>query len=231
MTVERLQISQKVEEFVARLTGFCDKAEVVGEYRRLFEWVPQRIVILAICEDPITLFDSIGNWAVIVRQKHQVNHEGLTFQFRFTSQEEWATQLIRNTGTTKFWSELQALAQKRHLILKSEGLFISAERVTTLKEDDVFREIEIPYIPPEERTELPTLANERNYFRIESSDGSKYYTVQLEKSEWSCTCPHHIYRKAECKHIQQAMLQYSATALNRTEKAVDDGVNYEQDGD
>ncbi|TXT63702.1 MAG: hypothetical protein BAJALOKI1v1_680015 [Promethearchaeota archaeon] len=37
-----------------------------------------------------------------------------------------------------------------------------------------------------------------------SSDKSKIYTVtKRSDGSFSCTCPQHIYRRAECKHIQQ----------------------------
>lgn len=37
-------------------------------------------------------------------------------------------------------------------------------------------------------------------FRVESSDGKKYYNVDAAKP--SCECPAFIFRKMECKHIE-----------------------------
>ncbi len=46
-----------------------------------------------------------------------------------------------------------------------------------------------------------------NQWMIESeSDPNKTYTVTKHSEfKWSCTCPHHIFRRAECKHIREAM--------------------------
>ena len=53
-----------------------------------------------------------------------------------------------------------------------------------------------------------------NQWAIESSsDPSKRYQVTLHPTgSWSCTCPHHLYRKVECKHIRQAKRQQSPQA-------------------
>jgi len=38
------------------------------------------------------------------------------------------------------------------------------------------------------------------------SDPNKTYTITKQPGgKWSCTCPHHVYRRATCKHILEAM--------------------------
>ncbi len=39
-----------------------------------------------------------------------------------------------------------------------------------------------------------------NLFRVESSEGGRYYSVDLKKN--ICDCPAFSFRKKECKHLQ-----------------------------
>ncbi len=49
-----------------------------------------------------------------------------------------------------------------------------------------------------------------------SSDKSKTYIVKRNiNGSFSCTCPHHTYRKAECKHIKK--VKESLKVVNFTE--------------
>ena len=64
----------------------------------------------------------------------------------------------------------------------------------------------------ESRTHLAPEASERtNVWFIDShSDPHKKYKVILKPNgEWSCTCPHHVYRHAICKHIKEVRRKYS----------------------
>ena len=43
-----------------------------------------------------------------------------------------------------------------------------------------------------------------------AGSGDKLYSVTLVNGDAiSCTCPHHMYRKAFCKHMKQAVTDYS----------------------
>ena len=45
-------------------------------------------------------------------------------------------------------------------------------------------------------------------YKILSSDGQKWYDVRkLDSGKWYCGCPHHLFRKAICKHIEAAQAQ------------------------
>lgn len=44
-------------------------------------------------------------------------------------------------------------------------------------------------------------------FEIASESRNVNHTVELKDGEWSCTCEHHKYRGAECKHIREAQKQ------------------------
>ena len=47
-------------------------------------------------------------------------------------------------------------------------------------------------------------AGSREWKVPSSSDPSKNYTVTCSPNgNFACTCPHHVYRRAECKHIKQ----------------------------
>ena len=52
-------------------------------------------------------------------------------------------------------------------------------------------------------------------WQVESfSTPGKIYTVALRHTgEWQCSCPHWIYRRAQCKHIEAVMDEYRAEQL------------------
>ena len=53
------------------------------------------------------------------------------------------------------------------------------------------------------QAEILSICNGRVIFKIPSSrDG--YYFVTYNKGGWECTCEHHQYRNAICKHIDEA---------------------------
>ncbi|MBD3195903.1 MAG: hypothetical protein GF317_12650, partial [Candidatus Lokiarchaeota archaeon] len=67
-------------------------------------------------------------------------------------------------------------------------------------------------------SKLPDIDQERELreksndliWRIEShSDPNKKYTIKLQPNgRWTCTCPHHIFRKAICKHIKEVQRKH-----------------------
>ena len=76
---------------------------------------------------------------------------------------------------------------------------------------------------------LEILADEDNiskvsphHFTVRSqSDPSKIYNVRYKGCQWSCDCPDHHYRKAQCKHILAAMswmMERETAILNGSHK-------------
>jgi hypothetical protein len=58
-------------------------------------------------------------------------------------------------------------------------------------------------ITPTEKAKQ-TLSSKNRWTIPSSSDETKQYIVSKNKDgTFSCTCPHHIFRKAECKHIKK----------------------------
>ncbi len=54
----------------------------------------------------------------------------------------------------------------------------------------------------------PNTGAQNQWFIESHSDPNKKYTVTLHSTgAWSCTCPHHLYRGAICKHIFEAQRQ------------------------
>lgn len=39
-------------------------------------------------------------------------------------------------------------------------------------------------------------------FLVHSQSTQKEYVVSVNGGRWSCTCPDHVYRRVECKHIR-----------------------------
>ncbi|TFF93542.1 MAG: hypothetical protein EU544_05730 [Promethearchaeota archaeon] len=56
----------------------------------------------------------------------------------------------------------------------------------------------------EDAEETPEGGEEEVWYIESSSDKSKKYKVTKNSNgSYSCTCPHHVFRKAECKHIKE----------------------------
>jgi hypothetical protein len=54
------------------------------------------------------------------------------------------------------------------------------------------------------KTETAPLSSKDQWIIQSSTDETKTYIVSRNKDgTFSCTCPHHVFRKAECKHIKQ----------------------------
>ena len=80
--------------------------------------------------------------------------------------------------------------------------------MSTLK-TQVTQIVVTPVTTPDIANKVLGMCFERDFmiFTIESTDKSKSYKVKKAKF-WSCDCPHHIFRKAACKHITVAKTHY-----------------------
>lgn len=92
---------------------------------------------------------------------------------------------------TKFDSFALKIVPKEHQIENAEEFFEGLESQAN---------------PIQAKQESPGKSSdsEQEWQMSSSSDSSKTYTVRKKADgPFSCTCPHHVYRKAECKHIKE----------------------------
>ena len=50
---------------------------------------------------------------------------------------------------------------------------------------------------------------DENTFELPSQSGNGLYTVKREGTNWICSCPDHLYRLAECKHIHAVKFYFA----------------------
>jgi DNA polymerase (family 10) len=78
---------------------------------------------------------------------------GMPFELRVVPAERYPTELLYATGSTAHVAGLERIARARGLDLDQSGLrrVRPNERLTTTSEADVYRQLGLPYLPPEVR--------------------------------------------------------------------------------
>ena len=115
---------------------------------------------------------------------------------------QWGAFLWYITGSKELNVLMRRHAISRGLKLSQFGVFRGDEKIDDGTERGVAAALGFPWIEPTDRqryvTSQPIVGSE---FEVLSSSGTTRYKVTEADGVWSCTCPHHTYRKAICKHI------------------------------
>lgn len=64
---------------------------------------------------------------------------------------EWPFMLMKYTGSTRFWQQMQQTAMSQGLRLTERGLMENAQSEVCRTEREIFARLRMPYIPPENR--------------------------------------------------------------------------------
>lgn len=133
--------------------------------------------------------------------------------------------LLHSTGGADFNKGLRSFAKSKGMLLSQHGLFRADNHqfLAGKTEEDVFKKLGFEFVPPKERgSSFLTLKakylkepyknnlllnepkGEGKKWKVKSkSDPNKFYFVTLKPNgKWTCTCPHFVYRKVDCGHIQ-----------------------------
>lgn len=121
--------------------------------------------------------------------------------------EQWGAFLWYITGSKELNVVMRRLAMSRGLKLSQFGVFRDGVQIDDGTERGVAEVLGMDWIDPIDRQRFVT--DQRvvgTEVQVVSSSGSGSYTVSEVDGVWSCTCPHHTYRRVECKHIRQVLL-------------------------
>ena len=87
----------------------------------------------------------------ILRGTVDTLYGNIQFDITRANKDEWATYLLYRTGSKGTNLAMRSKAKKLGLKLNEHGLWIGDEKLNTPTEEDVFRQLGITYLEPEER--------------------------------------------------------------------------------
>lgn len=120
------------------------------------------------------------------------------------TEEQWGAFLWYITGSKELNVAMRRLAMAQGLKLSQFGLWRGGERVDDGTERGVAAALGMDWIEPVDRQRYVLERTIQTETEVQSSSGSGSYRVgQKPDGDWYCTCPHHTYRHADCKHIRQ----------------------------
>lgn len=115
---------------------------------------------------------------------------------------QWGAFLWYITGSKELNVLMRRHAISQGLKLSQFGVFRGDEKIDDGTERGVAKALGFPWIEPKDRQKYvshqPAIGSE---VEVLSSNGQSHYKVSEVDGEWTCTCPHHTFRKATCKHI------------------------------
>lgn len=128
-----------------------------GSCRRRKETVGD-LDILITSSDPETVMDALANHQLVndvlargeTKQRVRLN-SGLEMDLRVVPEESYGAALLYFTGSKEHNIVLRRRSQEKGLKLNEYGLFREKELVSGETEEDVYKTLDIPWIPPEIR--------------------------------------------------------------------------------
>jgi hypothetical protein len=126
------------------------------------------------------------------------------------TENQWGAFLWYITGSKELNVIMRQKAKAQGLKLSQFGLFLDGVQIDDGTERGVARALGMDWIDPVDRQKFVVPVGIT--YEVRSSSGDATYSVVQNGFEWSCSCPHHTYRKAICKHILQISDQATLAA-------------------
>ena len=134
-----------------------DRIEAAGSLRRWRETVAD-IDILVVTSRPEEVARAFTTMPFVKyvlaageRKSSVVVQEGIQVDLRMVEARSWGAALQYDTGSKDHNIRLRGMAQDRGLKLNEYGVFRGDEPIAGAEEDDVYRTLRLPWIPPELR--------------------------------------------------------------------------------
>jgi DNA polymerase (family 10) len=164
-------------------------------------------------------FESAGlpEWLDYVRSGEQAAHGEMQLDGRIlgvdiwcAAPKQWGAFLWYITGSKELNVMMRQKAKAQGMKLSQFGLFADGVQIDNGTEHGVADALGMDWIDPIDRQKF--VAPVGVTYEVRSSSNDKTYSVVQSGFEWSCTCPHHTYRKVICKHIMQISDQVTLAA-------------------
>jgi DNA polymerase (family 10) len=124
--------------------------------------------------------------------------------------KQWGAFLWYITGSKELNVMMRQKAKAQGMKLSQFGLFRDDVQVDDGTERGVAEALGMDWIDPVDRQKFAAPVGVVH--EVRSSSNGKTYAVVQSGFEWSCTCPHHTYRKVICKHIMEVSSQITLAA-------------------
>ena len=140
-----------------RAASSVEKAEVGGALRRRCETVTAIEVVIAAKKPAAALEQALGFGLVTnVLEKNAATATvriaaGITLKMEAVATPRFAAALHLSTGTAAHRAKLAVVAESRGLRLDDDGLTKAGRRLPIATEEDLYRHLGLPFIPPEMR--------------------------------------------------------------------------------
>ncbi|WP_298266060.1 hypothetical protein [uncultured Lutibacter sp.] len=152
-------IAEKIKK---QLAPHCERIEIAGSIRRKKPNVGD-IEIVAIPKPyDVGLFESgiatvVKKWEKVkgelpCKYTQRILPEGIKLDLFFAERDNWGNIFALRTGSASY-SHLELASRWRSMGYNSEGgyLFRDGERIAVGEEEDLFKLLHMPYVPPEKR--------------------------------------------------------------------------------
>jgi DNA polymerase (family 10) len=145
-----------IVESLGRLSG-VERLEIAGSFRRRLETVGD-IDVLVSAPDPAPVVETFTRHPSVVTVQASggtkcsvVLRRSLQVDLRIVAGDSFGAALQYFTGSQAHGVAVRTIALKRGLKLNEYGLFRGEERIASREEEDVYRAVGLPWIPPELR--------------------------------------------------------------------------------
>jgi len=138
------------------------KVEIAGSLRRRAETIRDIDIIGACREEKRT--SVMANFLAYPENISTISQgpaksamslaSGITAELRLVELKEFPFLLQYNTGSKEHNTHLRRLAKGKNLKLNEYGLFKEDKRIDCEREEDIYRQLDLAYIPPEWREDL-----------------------------------------------------------------------------
>jgi DNA polymerase (family 10) len=197
-----VQPAQELLNFFAEAGVVC---ELGGSMRRHAATVGDiDIVVLADSLDSVVL----PEWLDYVRSGEKAAHGEMDLDGQIlgvdiwcATPNQWGAFLWYITGSKELNVIMRQKAKAQGMKLSQFGLFRDGVQIDDGTEHGVAEALGMDWIDPVDRQKFAAPVGITH--EVRSSCGEKTYSVVQNGFEWSCSCPHHTYRKVICKHIMQ----------------------------
>lgn len=150
------QIAGSLEDYLCAVDG-VKKVVVAGSYRRRKETVGD-LDVLVTCTKDSPVMDRFVNYEevdeVISRGKTRstvILRSGLQIDLRVVAEVSYGAALYYFTGSKQHNIAVRKIGQKKKLKINEYGVFRGDDRIAGKTEEEVFTEVNLPFIPPELR--------------------------------------------------------------------------------
>lgn len=156
---EAYEEAERLRELIASVKS-TNQVEIAGSLRRCKELIKD-IDILASSKNPKTLMDKFVKDEHVVHvtghgetKSSVVLKSGIAADLRVVSDAEFPYALVYFTGSKEHNVVLRQRAKDRGLKLNEYGLLKGEKNVPCKTEADIYKKLDLPYIPPEMREDM-----------------------------------------------------------------------------